>query len=1129
MHVRQSHQRKSNDSDPPQFNSAEVQALEYVQQNEGQPLDAAARDQVTPLAGHDFGKIRIFSDSQAANMANGIGARAYTVDQNIVFNQGEFDPTSTDGRFVLAHELAHTIQNQKSVGSKNQSINPSNDASETEANTFAAGVSLGMPTAIQAAPAAAISRFPSSEPVPQVIQPQAPLGAGGSSSPAAISDPWAAAAPHDLSFKLGKHSFSNLDAQTATSTLAKYREALKSDVSDDKRIHRELRDNREQHSIVGFWSDTLGGASLPDYERWDDIESTLFEAKLAIGHNPVDEQHIHKAEAALNQSDAAIDKMIVDLGHYSKDSVKGAERAVSGLEKVRDTSKMAVDIASGGKLGGLYGGAQQLAQQTSEVVYGQRDSIDLKSIAVNVAVDYISGKIGGKIGAGKAVGKMFGTGAAGTIAGKVVGEVVDQKVNSAVGIATNAAVSNAVGLEGAPSLGETGANILNDLTSIDPEEMLKNYALGKAVSGTIEAHKKHYEPKSHTGNHANPAHQEAVPSPKEVPQPSATLETAVQPQSKGNQESTPASAKGDPQLSPENLALQFAAIQASMAHANQVNTALERQKSKAPSPESASHTPALEPQKPAEALHNPVSDQASQPASSKSESSSSTLISETSDQHKTPSAPLTLNEPTINPNEPKPKYSVKQPGGTPPSDFEESEATTVKKNPLSKGSPFDDEPTVVKAKDGTRKYTDKELHDTDLADHKYAIQAVTEEMYAKYGEQLDHFESLPRVKKREIILFQNERLNHHFTADHEGKGRAKAPTVIFKDQPKNTNWLGQSHGPLNRITLNTAAPANAKFTDWFEEGLGSTHVHEFAHIHQHRQAQNPEGFLVPKRGYEMAENDKNYHPPGKTKEESQLYENQASERNARFWSQRYNVELARSRKEAQNPNKPPHQPVPGDSSKLEKPLRTIPPEEWFDPKTMPSDHPGATPLEPWVSREPNAPLSSGDLNDAVAPIKTQSPHEDWFDPSLMPSEHPGATPLDVWSDSPSHLSDALTSQLPPGSGTSLPPKLTTQVGDNISNTVSSVREVLGGMFESQVQNPPTPKPKSPDETGVVVKQPLGTDNSLSPLEHEEFKRQVDDYVEQSGVSNAPVSVEQPDPDDKFARGNQVPNTRRSKK
>ena len=85
------------------------------------------------------------------------------------------------------------------------------------------------------------------------------------------------------------------------------------------------------------------------------------------------------------------------------------------------------------------------------------------------------------------------------------------------------------------------------------------------------------------------------------------------------------------------------------------------------------------------------------------------------------------------------------------------------------------------------------------------------------------------------------------------------------------------------------------------------------------------------------------------------------------------------------------------------------------------------------------------------------------------------------------------------------------------------------MFESQVQDPPTPKPKSPDETGVVVKQPLGTDNSLSPLEHEEFKRQVDDYVEQSGVSNAPVSVEQPDPDDKFARGNQVPNTRRSKK
>ena len=82
----------------------------------------------------------------------------------------------------------------------------------------------------------------------------------------------------------------------------------------------------------------------------------------------------------------------------------------------------------------------------------------------------------------------------------------------------------------------------------------------------------------------------------------------------------------------------------------------------------------------------------------------------------------------------------------------------------------------------------------------------------------------------------------------------------------------------------------------------------------------------------------------------------------------------------------------------------------------------------------------------------------------MPFEHPGATPLDVWSDSPSHLSDAPTSQLPPGSGTRLPPKLSTQVGDTLSNAVSGTRDVLGGLLEHQQPEHQPEQPESKSET-----------------------------------------------------------------
>ncbi|MEO6834074.1 MAG: DUF4157 domain-containing protein [Chitinophagaceae bacterium] len=63
---------------------------------------------------HDFGDTKIHTGSKAANSAKALNAKAYTLGNHIVFADGQFNPQSYEGKKLLAHELAHVVQNQGS-------------------------------------------------------------------------------------------------------------------------------------------------------------------------------------------------------------------------------------------------------------------------------------------------------------------------------------------------------------------------------------------------------------------------------------------------------------------------------------------------------------------------------------------------------------------------------------------------------------------------------------------------------------------------------------------------------------------------------------------------------------------------------------------------------------------------------------------------------------------------------------------------------------------------------------------------------------------------------------------------------------------------------------------------------
>lgn len=76
----------------------------------GEPLSPAARAFFEPRFGHDFSRVSIHADSRASRAARAMGARAFTVGPHIAFREGQYAPQSDGGRRLLAHELAHVVQ-----------------------------------------------------------------------------------------------------------------------------------------------------------------------------------------------------------------------------------------------------------------------------------------------------------------------------------------------------------------------------------------------------------------------------------------------------------------------------------------------------------------------------------------------------------------------------------------------------------------------------------------------------------------------------------------------------------------------------------------------------------------------------------------------------------------------------------------------------------------------------------------------------------------------------------------------------------------------------------------------------------------------------------------------------------
>jgi hypothetical protein len=112
--------------------------VQEVLNSGGKELDKETQLSMGSHFGHDFSKVRVHTDTKAVQSANAVNALAYTVRNNLVFNEGQYNPQSHYGQQLLAHELTHVVQQSNAaIPGTDLRIGKPNDVHEQEADTLA--------------------------------------------------------------------------------------------------------------------------------------------------------------------------------------------------------------------------------------------------------------------------------------------------------------------------------------------------------------------------------------------------------------------------------------------------------------------------------------------------------------------------------------------------------------------------------------------------------------------------------------------------------------------------------------------------------------------------------------------------------------------------------------------------------------------------------------------------------------------------------------------------------------------------------------------------------------------------------------------------------------------------------
>jgi uncharacterized protein DUF4157 len=153
----------------------------------GQHLDGRVSARMGAAFGHDFSDVRVHTDTRAAGLSDGLNARAFTIGSDVAFGSGEYRPGTLIGDALIAHELAHVMQQRGAASPQVAPLRPGDEATELyeqEADTAAANAVAGLYGGLQLRrPKASLLGMPRLQSCSKKQAPQIRVPSGGQVTP----------------------------------------------------------------------------------------------------------------------------------------------------------------------------------------------------------------------------------------------------------------------------------------------------------------------------------------------------------------------------------------------------------------------------------------------------------------------------------------------------------------------------------------------------------------------------------------------------------------------------------------------------------------------------------------------------------------------------------------------------------------------------------------------------------------------------------------------------------------------------------------------------------------------------------------------------------------------------------
>ncbi len=122
--------------------------LQRLLRGGGTALDAGLRGPMERHFGRDLGHVRVHAGEGAATSARSLDAAAYAVGDHIVFGEGQYQPGTAEGRMVVAHEIAHSLQQRGAAPLATPEVGADDSREERHADRAALAFAAGIPYAV---------------------------------------------------------------------------------------------------------------------------------------------------------------------------------------------------------------------------------------------------------------------------------------------------------------------------------------------------------------------------------------------------------------------------------------------------------------------------------------------------------------------------------------------------------------------------------------------------------------------------------------------------------------------------------------------------------------------------------------------------------------------------------------------------------------------------------------------------------------------------------------------------------------------------------------------------------------------------------------------------------------------